>query len=315
MTKPETTSIKAVLEDSKKVLKDAEKKAGKTPVGGTPKKPQTDIQVFRSQLTNYEKLIQKMITEDTGLNKDKFMSVAENAVRKNPKLLEADRATLFGAILTSAELGLEPNTPAQLSYMIPYWNNDRGVTEVEFQIGYHGFTTLMYRHPRVKKIIAELVYKQDTFRRWIDDTMNWRFEFVPAEDGMRGERKGVFAVVHLEGTDPLFLYMGSDKIMEIKAMSKRPQTYDISNDPEGWMWKKAAIRQIAKLTPKGNAVLSNAVNIDGMMEAGASITVDQSGQVLITKQTKDKTSSEKLKIVFGDDSIEEAVIVPDEETG
>ena len=299
---PKTTSIKDAVKDANTKPQTTAKKTTKrqTKPSTVPAKVD-DFKVFRAQLTKYDEKLVKILSEENQINKDKFMIVAENAVRRNPKLLEADRSSLFAAILTAAEFGLEPNTPAGLSYMIPYFNKDFQRDIVEFQIGYHGFTNLMFRHPRVKKITTELVYYKDKFRRWMDDTMNWRFEFEPAPDDERVDRKGAFAIVHLEGADPAFLYLSAQKIEEIKAKSKSPHVYDPKNDPEGWMWKKATIRQIAKTIPKGTPALGNAINVDSMIESGAMITLDSQGQTIIHKpKEKGRTSKDKLNKIFGD---------------
>ena len=302
-TGPKTTSIKDAVKESKK-----------KPIVPAKQEEASPFNLFRRQLTKYDNTIIKLCSEDNGLNKEKFMAVAENAVRRNPKLLQADRSSLFGSILTAAEFGLEPNTPAQHSFLIPYWNADLQLTLVEFQLGYHGIVNLLYRHPRIKKVIAELVYYKDKFRRYMDDTMNWRFEFEPAPDDDRKDRKGVFAVVHLEGAEPAFTYLSAEKIEEIKAKSKSPHTYDPKNDPEGWMWKKAAVRQVSKLIPKGSPAVSNAVNVDSMIEAGATVSLDNNGQVVIHKpKDQGATSKDKLNIVFGKDEVQDAEVVSETE--
>lgn len=278
----------------------------------TPKKsmstlPQPFIK-FIGELGKYEKRVVKLL-KSHDVDYDHFMVVAENMVRNNPKLLNCNRGSLFGSILTAAEIGLVPNTPEQLSYVIPYFDKERQESFANFQVGYFGYVKMMYRNNRILKIMSEIVYENDQFDRYIGDDMNWHFIFKPASKD-RGARKGVFGVIHIKDAEPVFKYLDVKEIEEIRSFSKRKATYDPKNDPQGWMWKKATIRQMAKLVPKGES-LGNAVNIDGMIEAGGVITLDDSGNVRVEKPKEKKTSVDdsKLKTIFGDPSVQDVDII------
>lgn len=267
------------------------------------------INAFRKDLSKYQETVLKLLKETNNTTVDKFMVTVENMVRKNDKLLECDQSSLFGSILTAAEFGLEPNTPAGLSWIIPRKNTRQNKTFAEWQIGYQGICMLLYRNPRIKKIISEMVYSNDIFRHEMGDDMNWHFQFKPGPDNKRGLRRGVFAVIHLEGSEPLFTYMSEGEINEIKAKSQRPQTYEHANDPQGWMWRKAAVKQCAKLAPKGTALAQNAINIDSMIEGGATVVLDEAGKVIMTKPKSQGVTKDKLNIVFGNDGVDEAQIM------
>ncbi len=75
------------------------------------------------------------------------------------------------------------------------------------------------------------------------------------------------------------------------------------------MWKKAAVKQCAKLAPKGASIAQNAINVDSMIESGATVVLDEAGKVILTKPKSEGVSKDKLNIVFGDDSVDEAEIV------
>ena len=267
----------------------------------------TPFYQFRTDLTKYEATVAKLIKETTNMTMEKFMITVENMVRKTPKLLEADQGSLFASILTAAEYGLEPNTPAGLSWIIP--RKKKGTLFAVWQIGYQGVCDLLYRNPRIKKIISEMVYTGDVFERGMGDDMNWHFKFNPGPDGERGQRRGCFAVIHVEGAEPLFSYMSIVEVDEIKAKSEFPSTYDHSNDPQGWMWKKAVVKQCAKLAPKGTTMAQNAINLDSMIEGGATVVLDETGKVILTKPKDKPVSTEKLNIIFGEDGVSEAEII------
>lgn len=262
---------------------------------------------FRKELTQFEKSIMKVL-DDSNFSADKFMITVENMVRKTPALLECDRPTLFASILTAAEAGLEPNTPAGLSWIIPRYNGKRKVKEANFQLGYQGVVNLLYRNNRVKKVMAEIVYTNDHFERYIGDDMNWHFVFKPSES-KREVRKGVFAAIHIEGAEPIFSYMSAEEIDQIKAKSEVPHMYEVSNDPQGWQWKKAVVKQAAKLAPKNTNLVTDQLNIDSMVEAGATLLLDENGKVIIQKTEKEFETNKKVNVVFGKPGPTEAEVV------
>jgi recombination protein RecT len=266
---------------------------------------------FRKTLSKYESSVIKLLG-DNNISPEQFMVTVENAVRKTPALLKCVPESLYGSILTAAQFGLEPNTPAGLSWIIPYkkGNGANAPVYAEWQIGYQGIVNLLYRNQRIKKVVSEIVYVNDQFDRWMDDDMEWRFKFKPSPDGQRGVRRGVFAVIHVKDSEPLFTYLSTPEIEEIKAKSKSPQMYDPKNDPQGWMWKKAAVKQCAKLAPKGGPRVQDALNIDSMIEAGASVVLDQDGRVIVEKIKENrKVDQRKVNMIFGD--VEETHVMED----
>lgn len=227
-----------------------------------------DFKQFRGYLASYQPSIEKMVT-DSGLTPAKFVSIVENSVRKTPKLLNCNPASLFGAILTAAELGLEPNTPNQYSYIIPYGN------EAQFQVGYHGIIKMLMDTGLVTHVTSELVHEKDTFKVvWDTEAHEKRIEtFEPVTFGDKGKRIGCFAVIHLTTGGKVVQILDENDINLIKKKSKSPQTYTETNDPMGWMWKKAAIRQAGKLV-KGNRKMEKALAIDAALEGGKKLRIN-----------------------------------------
>jgi len=78
------------------------------------------------------------------LEPERLARIALTEIRKNPKLLECSRESLLGAVMTAAQLGLEPGVLGH-AYLIPYWNNKTKSYEVQFQIGYKGLLDLVRR--------------------------------------------------------------------------------------------------------------------------------------------------------------------------
>ena len=103
------------------------------------------------------------------LSPERLLRLCINAVKKSPLLLKCDSQTVLGAMMTTAALGLEPNTIQQQAFLIPYGNNRKvgtewkKVYECQFQVGARGFVTLASRSPRVKSLQAEAIHEGDLF--------------------------------------------------------------------------------------------------------------------------------------------------------
>ena len=93
---------------------------------------------------------------------ERFTRIVLSALSSTPELNNCSRESFLGAMMTSAQLGLEPNTPMGQAYLIPYRNNRKGVTECQFQLGYKGLIDLAYRSG-VKSIQVHEVYENDVF--------------------------------------------------------------------------------------------------------------------------------------------------------
>ena len=92
---------------------------------------------------------------------ERMVRIALTALTKDTKLSQCTPASFMGAVLTSAQLGLECNTPLGQAYLIPY--NERGQMTAHFQLGYQGVLELCYRSKLYKTIQARVVYEGDTF--------------------------------------------------------------------------------------------------------------------------------------------------------
>ncbi len=272
----------------------------------TQKPAVTKDQKFRTELKLFQDNIIKLC-QDTGMAPEKFMVIVENSVRKNPRLLDADRRSFFASILVAAEFGLEINGPLQQCFIIPYNDKEKGILEAQFQFGYFGITHLMYRNPVITKVMSECRFSNDHFDRWIGDDMHWKFMFKPAEDNDRGAFMGAFAIVHMKDTEPEFKYMSFAELEAIRAKSKSPHMYDIKNDPQRWMYRKATVRQISKLIPK-DELFGRAIAYDAAIDGGANLKLED-GKVTVINNNKPvdvKPTSEKLKTIFGKEKIEDA---------
>lgn len=92
---------------------------------------------------------------------ERFVRVCQTALRQTPKLASSTPESFMSALMQCAQLGLEPNTPQGLAYLVPYSNRQTNTTECQIQIGYKGLLELMWRSGMVESINADVVYRQE----------------------------------------------------------------------------------------------------------------------------------------------------------
>lgn len=114
------------------------------------KKQKTIFDVIQSGAKQFATALPKHI------NSDRFVRIAITTIRQNPKLAQCNQESLLGALMVSAQLGLEPGVLGQC-YLIPYGR------ECQFQIGYKGMIELLRRSGQLKDIYAYSVYENDEF--------------------------------------------------------------------------------------------------------------------------------------------------------
>ena len=121
--------------------------------------------------------------------------VAKEAKFQNPKTWPS----LYMALITAAQLGLDPDGPRGEAYLIPYWDRDAGCELVQLMPGYRGIMRLVTNSPDVKSIRSQVVYEGDDFSMDLmdpdDPLRNFHRVSVGAE---RGKAVGVYSRVTYE---------------------------------------------------------------------------------------------------------------------
>ena len=111
---------------------------------------------IQTELARYQGRISELLA-GTGVSAATFTAQIANACRNQPKLLECDPATVLGAALRCAQLGLAPNDPRNLAWIIPYGK------VAQFQIGYGGVLELARRAEPGLRFDGRPVYPNDEF--------------------------------------------------------------------------------------------------------------------------------------------------------
>ncbi|MCI2770647.1 recombinase RecT [Staphylococcus warneri] len=192
------------------------------------------------------------------MSQDRMTRIALSAVNSNPKLSEVilnNPTSFLGALMQSAQLGLEPNTNLGHSYLIPYGNI------VQLQLGYLGLLELAYRSGKYQKIMAMPVYKDDFFeyQYGTDEKLN----HIPAQQ-QTGDAVGYYAFYKLTNGGTHFVYWSRQKMnMHQQQYSKGGNVWRNNFDA---MALKTVIKDVLKYAPKsiemGEAVTSDNNNFD-----------------------------------------------------
>ena len=139
------------------------------------------------------------------LTPERFTRMVLSALSSNPKLAACTPQSFLGAMMTAAQLGVEPNTPLGQAYLIPYKNH--GTDEVQFQIGYKGLLDLAYRSGQVSTVQAHTVYENDDFE--FQYGLEPMLKHIPAKAN-RGNATHYYAVVKMKDGGFCFSVMSRD---------------------------------------------------------------------------------------------------------
>lgn len=178
------------------------------------------------------------------LTPDRFTRIVLSALSTNPKLAETTPKSFLAAMMTAAQLGVEPNTPLGQAYLIPYRNH--GVLECQFQLGYKGMIDLAYRSGEVSTISAHTVYSNDEFDYELG--LNPTLRHIPARAD-RGNPVFVYAVFRTKDGGYGFEVMSME---DARAHAKR---YSKAYNSGPWqtnfeeMAKKTAMKKALKYAP------------------------------------------------------------------
>jgi len=189
---------------------------------------------------------------------ERMMRIALTALSKDAKLANSTPESFMGALLTSAQLGLECNTPLGQAYLIPYQN--KGVLETQFQLGYQGLIDLCYRTGQYKKIVARIVYEGDDF----DYSYGLEEKLIHRPREKSDTPIYVYGLYELKNGASAFEVMSWEAVMnhakKYSQSVKKGYSSPWSTDPES-MAKKTVLKKVLKYAPKA-VEIAEAVNGD-----------------------------------------------------
>lgn len=178
---------------------------------------------------------------------ERFTRITLSALSTNPKLAQCTPQSFLGAMMTAAQLGLEPNTPLGQAYLIPYWNSKQRRLECQFQLGYKGMIDLAYRSGEIQTIQAQIGHANDTLVAEYGTECS--LKFIPKLNGDRGEPVNVWAMFKTKDGGYGF------EIMTLDDVRAHAQKYSKAYDAGPWqtnfeeMAKKTVLKKVLKYAP------------------------------------------------------------------
>lgn len=175
---------------------------------------------------------------------ERFTRITMSALSANPKLQECSPQSFLGAMMTAAQLGLEPNTPLGQAYLIPYRNHGR--MECQFQLGYKGLIDLAYRSGEVSIIQAHTVFENDDFTYELG--LDPKLRHIPAKSN-RGNPIAYYAMFKTKDDGYGF------QVMSLEEVSAHARKYSKSFSNGPWqtnfdeMAKKTVLKKVLKYAP------------------------------------------------------------------
>lgn len=192
---------------------------------------------------------------------ERFARIALTAVSANPKLAEAcvkSPMTFLGAMMTAAQLGVEPNTPLGQAYILPFnnWNKNTNQKELQcqFQLGVYGVIDLAYRSGEVTMIDAQVVYSKDFFEYELG--LDPKLKHIPYKGADRGEAVYYYGMFRTKGGAIGFNCMSKE---DVSAHARRfSKTYNAKTGKFTGPWatdfdamaKKTVLLAALKYAPK-----------------------------------------------------------------
>lgn len=211
-----------------------------------------------------------------GVSFERFTRVAIHQIASNPYLLELDRTSLYAAIMTCAQLRLEPDVVLGHAYLVPFGK------KVALVAGYKGYIHLAQQDPDFKFIDSQIVYENDFF----EETYGFEPNIVhrPARRGSdRGQKIAVYAVAGYKNGARYGAVMTME---EVDAIRERAAKSRGGKDGPAWsdaatrgeMEKKTAIRRLAKYLPLH---VRRAAAIEDELDEGRVAQINDSGDLIL----------------------------------
>lgn len=239
----ETTKIenKEVNNDFRTIVADGKigtVKISDKPVETKKEKPKTMngwLEYYKPQFAN---ALAKRIDVDL------FLRQALTAFNNDSKFRFCDPMSFIGALMVSAQLGLEPNTPLQYAYLIPF--KIKGENKVQFQLGYKGLLELAHRSGKIKMIYAYVVYENDEFSIEYGDEP--KIIHKPCLKD-KGEAVGYYAYYHTINGGKSFEFMTKDEVIEFAQLKSKTYKYGAWQTDFNEMAKKTVLKKLLKYAP------------------------------------------------------------------
>lgn len=204
---------------------------------------------------------------------ERMARLALTAFRTNRNLQNCSPASVMAAIMSAAQLGLEPHVQGQC-YLVPHGS------ECTLIVGYQGLLDLIRRSGQVKALAARIVYASDDFSVSFHTTP----PFAHNPNLRRPDNDpvvGVYCHAILTSDEHVFEWMTTTDVNAIRNRSKSGKSGPWATD---WseMARKTVLKRAAKYLPKSVSMV-DALEIADRAEAPGYIDATQQAPVKTVK--------------------------------
>jgi recombination protein RecT len=270
----------------------------------------TPVEAMKKDLTAMQPQFQMALPNHIPV--EKFLRVTQTAIQTNPKLMTADKRSLFGACMKSAQDGLLPD--GREAALVTFRSKDGGDT-VQYMPMVAGILKKVRNSGELASITSQLVYEKDNFRYWVDaDGEHLTHEPNLFDD--RGKIIGVYALAKTKDGAVYIEVLTKDQVDAVRNASRSKDSGPWSGPFAHEMWKKTAIRRLSKRLPMSTD-LDQVIRAD---DADVELPPPQEEKVEAVQVEQEKparkTKPRKLEQLVEDDieqPVAEAVIVDDNE--
>lgn len=183
-----------------------------------------------------------------GMDEARFARILVTTVKQTPDLLKCSTASLLGAAMQAAALGLEPG-PLGECYLVPYGR------DCSFIPGAPGLVKLAIQSGYVSAVVARTVWEGDEFD--YDYGLDEHLVHKPCGDEEKPTHH--YAIAKMTNGTKEFVVMTQGAIDKHRAKFAKSQKAWREN-PEA-MARKTVVKQLMKLIPK-SAEVQRAMNAD-----------------------------------------------------
>jgi recombination protein RecT len=226
---------------------------------------------------------------------ERLLASMLTAVARNPDLGRCTPVSLIRETIRAAQMGFDVSGIGGKAYLVPFRNNDLGVTEAQLIVGYRGLEELARRTGQIVAIWSREVYAHEQFD-YRDGMVQEIFHKPEGPRDPKEEPIGAYAVALFANGFRQGEVMNKAQLEKVRAMSKAP------NGP-GWskslseMYRKTVTRRLCKRLPDSIELLSQLDNEDRMDRGEAprnTIQIDAGADAALPSE-EPKTNTDRLK--------------------
>jgi len=268
----------------------------------------TPQQFFEAFVAEYEPRVKELLP--TTMKQPRFLAATQIYLQKNPKLLEADRLSLYDALLKCARDGLMPD--GREAAIVPFRDTETKKLIAQYLPMVQGILKRLRQLTKAYSIECEAVYEADDFSVMLGDDP--RIYHKPKVAGARGKVTAAYCIIKdARGVALSRAVLPREEIEKIRSVS-RAKTSTAWTQWYDQMAIKTAIRRAAKNVPTMDEDFIRLVNADDdyvLLEGRATdITPSRSEMSDITLDDIDEEGNIRV-LAAPDELVEEEVAADD----